>query len=386
MNNIKKKTILIVDDTALNRAMLSSILEQKYQILEAANGLEAIAILKEQNEQIALVLLDIVMDQMDGFGVLAVMNKNRWLLNVPVIVISAETGGSYIKHAYELGATDYISRPFDSEIVLRRVENTIMLYSRQHILKHMVSEQIYHKERNNRLMVEILSNIVEFRNGESGLHVLHIRIITEYLLKELRRQGLYELTDEDISLISTASALHDIGKIAIDEHILNKPGRLTPEEFEIMKTHSLVGYQMLSKLTIRESEPLLKAAKEICRWHHERYDGRGYPDGLKGDEIPLSAQVVSIADVYDALTSERVYKSAFSHEKAMTMILNGECGSFNPKILQCFTGIAESLKPELEIQSDKPNITWMQAENIMNDMLTKRIEAANLALEESSND
>ncbi len=386
MNSVKKKTILIVDDTALNRAMLSSILEQKYQILEAANGVEAIAILKEQYEQIALVLLDIVMDQMDGFGVLAVMNKNGWLLNVPVIVISAETGGSYIKHAYELGATDYISRPFDSEIVLRRVENTIMLYSRQHILKHMVSEQIYHKERNNRLMVEILSNIVEFRNGESGLHVLHIRIITEYLLKELRRQGLYELTDEDISLISTASALHDIGKIGIDEHILNKPGRLTSEEFEIMKKHSMIGYEMLDKLTIRESEPLLKAAKEICRWHHERYDGRGYPDGLKGDEIPLSAQVVSIADVYDALTSERVYKSAFSHEKAMSMILNGECGSFNPKILQCFTGIAESLKPELEIQSDKSNITWMQAENIMNDMLTKRIEAANLALEESNND
>lgn len=386
MNNVKKKTILIVDDTALNRAMLSSILEQRYQILEAANGVEAIAILKEQHEQIALVLLDIVMDQMDGFDVLAVMNKNNWLLNVPVIVISAETGGSYIKYAYELGATDYISRPFDSEIVLRRVENTIMLYSRQHILKNMVSEQIYHKERNNRLMVEILSNIVEFRNGESGLHVLHIRIITEHLLKELKRQGLYDLTNDEISLISTASALHDIGKIGIDSRILNKPGRLTPEEFTVMKTHSMIGYEMLAKLSFRENEPLLKAAKEICRWHHERYDGRGYPDGLKGDEIPLSAQVVSIADVYDALTSERVYKAAFSHEKAMTMILNGECGSFNPKILQCFTGIADSLKRELELQSDKTNITWMQAENIMNDMLTKRIKAANQTLEENNND
>lgn len=383
---IQNKKILIVDDTALNRVMLSNILEERFDIIEAENGIEAVEILEKQHDDICLVLLDIVMDKMDGFEVLTIMNMKKWLLNIPVIVISAETGGTYIKHAYELGATDYISRPFDFEIVLRRVENTLMLYSRQRILQNMVSEQIYNKERNNRLMVEILSNIVEFRNGESGLHVLHIKVITELLLKEIKRQNLYSLTEEEIHLISMASSLHDIGKIAIDEKILNKPGRLTPEEFEIMKTHSLIGSQILEKINVRENEPLVKIAHEICRWHHERYDGKGYPDGLKGEEIPLSAQVVSIADVYDALTSERVYKKAFPHDVAMNMIVNGECGSFNPKILACFQSVAASIHKELEVQSDKTNMTLIQAEAIMNDMLTKRIEAADQIMRGKKND
>lgn len=386
MESKQKQTILIVDDTDLNRAMLANILNDRFNTLEAANGVEAVEILERMHDSISLVLLDIVMDKMDGFEVLAIMNKKKWLINTPVIVISAETGGSYIQHAYELGATDYISRPFDFGIVLRRVENTIMLYSRQRILQDMVSEQIFDKERNSRLMVEILSNIVEFRNGESGLHVHHVKVITEYILKELRKENLYTLSDEEINLISMASALHDIGKVAIDEKILNKPGRLTDEEFAIMKTHSAVGGDMIAKLVDRQDEPLVKIAYEICRWHHERYDGRGYPDGLKGDEIPLSAQVVSIADVYDALTSERVYKKAFPHEEAIRMMVAGECGNFNEKILNCFKNVADDIKHALEMKSENANMTLVQAEIIMNDMLTKRIEAAENAMKGNKHD
>ena len=256
------------------------------------------------------------------------MNKYRWIEDIPVIMISAERGSSHIERAFELGITDFISRPFDTLIVHRRVVNTILLYAKQKRLAAMVAEQIYENEHRSSLMIDILSHIVEFRNGESGLHVRHVHTLTEIMLKTLiQRTDKYHLTQTDISVISTASALHDIGKIAIPEEILNKPGRFTDEEFAIMKTHSMVGAEMLKDLLIYQDEPLVKAAYEICRWHHERWDGRGYPDGLKGDEIPISAQMVALADVYDALTSERVYKPAFSHEQAVEMILGGQCGA-----------------------------------------------------------
>ena len=211
----------------------------------------------------------------------------------------------------------------------------------------MVTEQLYEKEKDNRLMIEILSNIVEFRNGESGLHVLHVHTLTELLLKKLiEKTDKYDISKKDISLICNASALHDIGKIAIPGEILNKPGRLTKEEFETMKTHSAAGAKMLSRIPMRENEPLIQVGYQICRWHHERYDGRGYPDGLKGEEIPIAAQVVALADVYDALTSERVYKAAFTHEKAVDMILNGECGIFNPILMECLKDVSDTLKKE----------------------------------------
>ena len=216
----------------------------------------------------------------------------------------------------------------------------------------MVADQIYENERRSQLMIAILSHIVEFRNGESGLHVIHVQTITELLLKHLiKKTKQYGITSTDISVISIASALHDIGKIAIDEHILNKPGKLTDEEFQIMKTHASIGYDMLEELPFYQDEKLVNIAKEICRWHHERYDGRGYPDGLQGDEIPISAQVVSIADVYDALTSERVYKQAFSHEKAISMIINGECGAFNPMLLDCLKELGIQLTTQLKKNS-----------------------------------
>ena len=344
--------ILIVDDTEMNRAMLADMLADNYDVLEAGDGRQAIDLLNQRQNEVSLVLLDIIMPGMDGFEVLAAMNKSGLINQIPVIMISAETSSTYIDHAYDLGATDYISRPFDEKTVQRRVRNTIMLYSKQKMLEGMVAEQIVEKEKNNFLMVEILSNIVEFRNGESGLHVLHIRVLTEIFLRRLQKlTDKYPLTAEQTALIINASSLHDIGKISIPEEILNKPGKLTAEEFEIMKTHSALGAQIMEDALRRHQEELLRRAYRICRWHHERYDGRGYPDGLKGDEIPIEAQVVALADVYDALTSVRVYKRAYPHETAMQMILNGECGAFNPLLLRCLEAAGPTLEEELKIHS-----------------------------------
>ncbi|MCB7321117.1 diguanylate cyclase [Lacrimispora sp. 210928-DFI.3.58] len=344
-----KQTILIVDDSEMNRDLLVDILEDQYDLIEAENGVKAIEILAEQREAISLVLLDIMMPEMDGFGVLSHIYQNHWNESFAVIMISADDSPANIKRAYDLGAFDYISRPFDAAIVQRRISNTMCLYVRQKHLEQLVIEQFYENENNNKLMIAILSHIVEFRNGESGAHVLHVNQITELLLKQLiLHTDRYSLSQSDIALISTASSLHDIGKIAISEEILNKPGRLTDEEFEIIKTHTAIGADMLLSLPAdQQSVPLVRMAFEICRWHHERYDGKGYPDGLKGDDIPIAAQAVALADVYDALTSERCYKKAYSHEDALNMILDGQCGSFNPILLQCLQEITTVLKREL---------------------------------------
>ena len=344
-----KQQVLIVDDAILNRELLSEMLGNDFRILEASNGAECIEKLKEYGAGISIVLLDMVMPVMDGYEVLDYMNKNHWIDDIPVIVISGENSESYVRKAYEMGVSDYISRPFDVKVVYQRVINTIKLYAKQRRLIRMVTDQIYRRENNNKILISILSHIVEFRNGESGSHVIHINKLTDMLLKEL--VGItdrYDITGDDIELIATASAIHDIGKIGIDDAILNKPGRLTDEEFEVMKTHTVIGARMLDDLDAYKGEKLLETAWQICRWHHERYDGNGYPDGLKGDDIPISAQVVSVADVYDALTSNRVYKRAFSHEKAMQMILDGECGQFNPVFLQCLVNIQDLIKAGLD--------------------------------------
>ena len=340
----QKQKILIVDDSELNRAILADMLDDEYEIIEAENGLQGVGLLQQRGAEISLVLLDIVMPQMDGFGVLDVMSQNQWIEDIPVIMISAETGSSHIERAYELGVTDFISRPFDALIVHRRVVNTIMLYAKQKRLANMVADQIYENEQRSSLLIDILSHIVEFRNGESGLHVLNVRTLTELMLNHLvQKTDRYQLSGSDISMICTASALHDIGKISIDEKILNKPGRFTDEEFAIMKTHSMAGAEMLENLPIHQDDPLVKVAYNICRWHHERWDGRGYPDGLHGDDIPISAQIVALADVYDALTSKRCYKDSFSHDKAVEMILAGQCGAFNPLLLDCLRELAPDL-------------------------------------------
>lgn len=343
----ERQQILIVDDSQINCEILAEILKDEYRILEAANGEECINLLKQYGTGIALLLLDINMLVMDGFEVLALMNRKHWIEDIPVIIISSENSASYVRRAYEMGASDYISRPFDVQVVHQRVSNTIKLYAKQRRLISLVTDQIREKEKNNQMMISILSQIVEFRNSESGSHVLHINIITGMLLERLmQKTDQYHLQWSDQFLITTASALHDIGKIGIDEKILNKPGKLTKEEFEIMKTHTLIGASMLKSIEMYQNEKLLQVAYQICRWHHERYDGKGYPDGLKGEEIPISAQVVAIADVYDALVGKRVYKKAFSHETAIHMILNGECGAFNPLLLECLTDIQNRLKEE----------------------------------------
>lgn len=344
-----QETILIVDDSALNRMVLIEILgKENYTFLEAENGQQAVELL-DCHPEVDLLLLDITMPEIDGFGVLEAMNQYHWIEETPVIMISAEDSYTFVERAYDLGASDYITRPFDARVVCRRVSNTLMLYAKQKRLVQMVAEQVYEKEKVSNTMISILNHIVEFRNNESGLHVVHIRTITELLLRRLRKKtDRYPLTEADISLISTASALHDIGKINIPEQILNKPGRLTKEEFDIIKTHSAVGEHMLRQIPFNQNEPLVKIAREICRWHHERWDGRGYPDGLKGDEIPISAQVVSLADVYDALTSERCYKAAFDHETALNMIVNGECGAFNPLLLECLMDGADQIKQAMQ--------------------------------------
>ena len=344
----RRQKILIVDDSEMNRSILVDMLGEEYETIEVENGLMAVNELQKRAAEISLMMLDIVMPLMDGLEVLEVMNRRRWIETVPVIMISAETTSDRISQALEMGVTDFISRPFDAKIVQRRVLNTLLSSAKQTELENLVAEQIYEKEQNSLLMIDILSHIVEFRNGESGLHVVHVRRLTEVLLRQLAsKRPDYELNTAKIALISEASALHDIGKIAIDEKILNKPGRLTDEEFKIMKQHSSIGAQMLDGLGVHQGEPLVRIAYQICRWHHERWDGRGYPDGLVGDEIPIAAQVVAMADVYDALTSERVYKSAFSHEKAIEMICNNECGSFNPVLLECLMEVSDTMQEEL---------------------------------------
>ena len=348
-----KYKILVVDDSEMNREILSSMLGDEFDILEAADGKECISVIRKYGRDIALVLLDIVMPEMDGFEVLEFMNKHEWIDDIPVIMISSEDSAASVKKAYEMGVSDYINRPFDVEVVHRRVFNTIKLYAKQRRLIALITNQVYEKEKNNRILIEILSQIVEFRNGESGRHVLNVNIITGILLEQLAQiTDKYNISWSDRLIITTAASLHDIGKIGIDEKILNKAGRLMPQEIEKMKEHTVIGASILENMELFKDEELVKTAYQICRWHHERYDGRGYPDGLKGEEIPVSAQVVALADVYDALVSRRVYKKSYSHEEAMKMILGGECGAFNPILLQCLTEAQDKIKESIVIKEE----------------------------------
>ena len=348
-----KYKILIVDDSEMNREILSSILGDEFDILEAADGKECISVIRKYGRDIALVLLDIVMPEMDGFEVLEFMNKHEGIDDIPVIMISSEDSAASVKKAYEMGVSDYINRPFDVEVVHRRVFNTIKLYAKQRRLIALITNQVYEKEKNNRILIEILSQIVEFRNGESGRHVLNVNIITGILLEQLTQiTDKYNISWSDRLIITTASSLHDIGKIGINEKILNKAGRLTPQEIEKIKEHTVIGASILENMELFKDEELVKTAYQICRWHHERYDGRGYTDGLKGEEIPVSAQVVALADVYDALVSRRVYKKSYSHEEAMKMILGGECGAFNPVLLQCLTEAQDKIKESIVIKEE----------------------------------
>lgn len=332
----KDKTILIVDDIEINRAVLAEVYKEDYNIIEAQNGVEAVEIINS-NINISAVLLDLIMPEMDGLGVLREMNKNGKIKHIPVFIITAENEKEMLIEGYHLGAVDVITKPFWMHFLKCRVDNVIELYRHRNELESIVAEQVKRLNNLNQSLVETLATIIEFRDCESGEHVKRMCGLTEILMTKVSDMyAEYYLPKNEIDKIVTASVLHDVGKISIPDSILNKPGRLTKEEFEIMKQHTVKGCEIFQNIPNIMDEGIYNYSYDICRHHHERWDGKGYPDGLSGDDISIWAQVVAVADVYDALTSERVYKAAYSHDTAVKMILAGECGTFNPKVLKAF--------------------------------------------------
>ena len=340
---MKKPTILIVDDVDINREILCEIF-QGYRTIQAENGKEAVDIIAANLNAISVVLLDVVMPVMDGVAVLKEMKKRKWMDDIPVLLITGEATTEIEREAYRLGASDIIKKPFDPDVAKQRVKNVIELYYNKRHLEDMVELQtkVLRKQAEelqsiNDRIVDVMSNVVEFRNLESGNHVKRVKTFTNILAKYVAQEyPEYHLDSDAINMITSAAALHDVGKIVIPDAILLKPGRLDKEEFEIMKSHTTRGCEVIDMLADIQQGEYGKVSYEICRHHHERYDGRGYPDGLKGEEIPIAAQIVSVADVYDALVTERCYKAAFTTEEAYRMISNGECGAFSPKLMHCF--------------------------------------------------
>lgn len=356
-------TILIVDDDEMNRAILAQIFESEYAIEEAQNGKEGLEKFMDLQDRLCALLLDVVMPEMDGMEVLENLYRQGLTQQIPVFMITAEASGSTMKEAYRLGVMDVIGKPIIPYMVERRINSVVELFQARKRLNNVVERQqsdLLRQARQiielNQGMIESLSTAIEFRSGESGEHVRRIHNITEYLLRRTPMgQGMSE---EDIQFISLASITHDVGKIAIPDVILNKPGRLTPEEFEIMKSHTIQGAELLEKIPQMRSHGAYQYAYDIARHHHERWDGRGYPDGLKGDQISVGAQIVSLADVYDALISKRVYKDAFSCEQALEMIREGQCGVFNPTLLECFFQVEKELRALYPGKGDKEGQPW----------------------------
>lgn len=375
---VDKRIMLVVDDMELNRAILDELFHEFYHVIEASNGEEAIKLIGEYGKDIAIVLLDLIMPVMNGFQVLQEMSDRHLIKEIPVIMITSENSEQAILNGYNLGVSDVITKPFNPDIVRKRVENTVELNSYKLHLENKVNSQVCYIEKQakelekvNNFIIDTLSTIVEFRDLDSGQHVKRIRRLTKILLSSVAREHKeYGLTDEMIDTIASASAMHDIGKISIPDHILLKPGRLTAEEFEIMKTHTTKGCKLLDSLNYIHTSDYFKYSYDICRHHHERWDGKGYPDGLKGDEITIWAQVVALADVYDALTSSRVYKEAYSPETAIRMILNGECGTFNPMLIDVFMKSKEIIRLDEDLFSELPNLTDLAVNAIPDDTVT----------------
>lgn len=341
---MKKPTILVVDDVDINREILCEMFHD-YNTLQATNGKEAIEAIAANLDVISVVLLDIVMPVMNGVEVLEEMKKQKWMEHIPVLLITGEATTEIERKAYRLGASDIIKKPFDAFIVKQRTMNVIELYYNKRHLEEMVELQtkVLRKQAEelqsiNDRIIDVMSNVVEFRNLESGDHVKRVKTFTYILAKYVAQEyPEYHLDKYAIDMITSASALHDVGKIVIPDAILLKPGKLTDEEFNVMKSHTVKGCEVIDMLADIQQGEYGKVSYEICRYHHERYDGRGYPDGLKGEEIPISAQIVSVADVYDALVHVRCYKAAFTTEEAYRMITNGECGAFSPKLMHCLS-------------------------------------------------
>lgn len=336
----KKDTILIVDDIEMNRVILGSIFEENYKIMEAENGEQALSMLEQYHDNIVVVLLDLVMPVKNGYAVMEEMGRKGLISEVPVVIITAEDSVESEVQAFDLGASDIIMKPFEPHVVGRRVKNIMELNRRKLNQEEIIEEQAAKLRESNSIMVDTLSSLIEYRSVETGQHVKRIRMFTKVLLEDIAKNyEEFNLDDHKIEVIASASSMHDVGKIAIPDNILNKPGRLTKEEFEVMKTHSMKGCEILEKLTPMSDKEYLRYAYNICRHHHERWDGTGYPDGLSGERIPVCAQAVGIADCYDALTNDRVYKKAIPAEQALNMILQGECGTFSPKMLECLKNV-----------------------------------------------
>lgn len=346
------KKVLVVDDVMMNRLILEDILADDYEVDSAGSGREALEILKDHASDYGVLLLDLIMDDIDGFGVLEQMEAWGIVDKLPVIVITAESSEEIENKSLDMHAMDFIRKPFEPSVVTRRVRNVYDLFEYKNNLEGIVEDQTQEiREKAERIqlfnenMINVLGMMVEYRNSESGQHVYRVKAYTELVCNELMKSyPEYGLAPEDVERIASASVLHDLGKIAISDTILLKPGRFTPEEFEIMKKHTVLGDELISKVKGAWDDDFALVARQICRHHHERYDGKGYPDGLVGEDIPIAAQVVSLADVYDALVTDRVYKAAYTPEVAYNMIQNGECGTFSPKILKCF----EKLRVQFE--------------------------------------
>lgn len=354
-----RNKVLIIDDAEFNREMLREILEEEYPVLLAENGQQGIEMIEKNAHEICVVLLDLVMPVMDGYAVMKSMEQKGYLKRIPVLVISGEQAVDVERRCFDCGVSDFIRKPFDNSLVMKRVKNVIDLFAYRNCLEEqvesqtktlkrqydMICRQAQELIRRNEKITDILAEVVESRNLESGEHVKRVKAYTQILAKELmRRYPEYHLTDEEVRIIESASAVHDIGKIAIPDNILLKPGKLTDEEFECMKSHTIKGCEVLDHIDEVWDDNYKTYASEICRYHHERFDGRGYPDKLSGDEIPIAAQIVSVADVYDALISERCYKKAFTKDQAFNMILNGECGKFSPKLIDCLVNVREEME------------------------------------------
>ncbi len=355
-----RSSILVVDDQAINREILHELFRENYDIIEARDGSEAIYEIAKISKgvEISAILLDIIMPNVDGFAVMEYMRKKGLFETVPVILITGDTSTEIQNRGYDMGACEIINKPFDSCVVQKRVQNIIDLYYEKNHLKEMVDIQTKRiREQNGKIermsyhIIDMIGSIVEFRSVETGKHIYRVRSFTKALLNafaDMYRN--YGLTEMMINNIAYASALHDVGKIAIPDCVLLKPGKLTEAEFEVMKTHTTKGGELVTRLFDEDSDAdYRKFAYDIARSHHEKYDGKGYPDGLKGDEIPIWAQVVSVVDCYDSLISDRVYKKAYSKDTAFQMILNGECGMFSPNIIACF----KIERPELERIADE---------------------------------
>lgn len=332
----RRQSVLIVDDSELNRKMLGQMLGSRFDIAEAASGEACLQLLEQNATGISIVLLDIHMPGIDGFTVLEEMNQKKLLEQIPVIMISSEDTVDAVRRAFDLGASDYISRPFDAKVVYQRIINTIQLYAKQRRLSAMAADLAFEKERASRMMIGILSQVVEKRNGESRDHVQRVAQLTSMLLAGLaQKTDRYPLTREMRRTIATAAALHDIGKMEICEDLLHKEGPLTEAERRTLQSHTLLGAQMLEEQPECRDDAFARTAYNICRWHHERYDGGGYPDGLQGEQIPIEAQVVGLADVYERLVSRPVDGHARTHSEVVQMICTGVCGAFNPLLLDC---------------------------------------------------